>query len=213
MNLERHRNLVAIAKEAKGFMPDDEGLALAEIARQVGLEFPQATMLEIGSWCGKSAVYLAIGAEETDAVVFSVDHHHGSEENQEGWEHFDPYLVDPLDGRLNTLPHFQRTIARAKLEGTVVGIVGDSLTVAHHWATPLHLLFIDGGHGEIVAHADYDAWAPKVPINGILAIHDVFEDPADGGRPPFEIYQRALASGTFELIDRCGSLALLRRMR
>ena len=194
-------------------MPDDEGLALCDIAREVGSQFPHATMLEIGSWCGKSAVYLAIGAEETGAVVFSVDHHHGSEENQQGWEHFDQDLVDPADGRLNTLPHFQRTIATAQLEGTVLGIVGDSLTVARHWSTPLHLLFIDGGHGEVVAHADYDAWSSKVAMHGILAIHDVFEDPADGGRPPFEIYQRALASGAFALVDRCGSLALLRRIR
>jgi predicted O-methyltransferase YrrM len=207
----RESELIGIAQDTKGFMPDDEGLALMELARRTGSERAGAVLLEIGSWCGKSAVYLGAGAEATRATLFSVDHHHGSEENQVGWEYFDETLVDPNDGRLNTLPHFQRTIAVAQLEDSVIGIVGESSSVARHWSTPRDLLFIDGGHGPALAHADYRVWTPKVAAGGYLAIHDVFEDPGEGGRPPYEIYQAALSSGYFTDFDRCGSLAILRR--
>lgn len=191
-------------------MPADEGLALTAYGVRLGAARPGGTWLEVGAWCGKSAVYLGAAAEATDSVLFSLDHHHGSEENQDGWEHFDPALVDPLDGRLNTLPHWQRTIADAHLEACVVALVGESTTVAAHFAQPLDLLFIDGGHGHDAAWADHRAWTPKVVAGGLLLIHDVFPDPADGGRPPYEIYLDALSSG-FSEVDAVGSLRVLSR--
>jgi hypothetical protein len=208
---DRLASLLAFAQGARGFMPDDEGLALHEAGLEAGRRFPGGTLLEVGAWCGKSGVYLGAAAEATGTVLFSLDHHHGSEENQAGWEHHDADLVDPADGRLNTLPTWQRTIADADLEHSVIGLVGDSLTVADHFTTPLAFLFIDGGHGEEPAWADYRAWTPKVVPNGILAIHDVFEDPKDGGRPPYELYCEALRSGDFVEIGATGSLRVLER--
>lgn len=207
--MTRVEELLALAEDVKGFMPRDEGRALYSAALEQGARRPGATWLEIGAWCGKSAVYLGAAAEATGSVLFSLDHHHGSEENQEGWEHFDAALVDPADGRLNTLPSWQRTIAAAGLERTVVGLVGESVVVAAHFATPLDLLFIDGGHGSEVAWADYHAWTPKVAAGGLLVIHDVFADPADGGRPPYEIYLAARASRFADVAER-GSLRVLR---
>jgi predicted O-methyltransferase YrrM len=207
----RRDELLELARKAKGFMPDSEGLALYESALRHGNEAPRGTWLEIGAWCGKSALYLGAAAEESHSVLFSLDHHHGSEENQEGWEHFDPTLVDPGDGRLNTLPSWQRTIADARLERTVVGLVGHSTVVAEHFATLLDLLFIDGGHGHDVAWADFEAWSPKVAPSGLLMIHDVFPNPRDGGRPPYEIYLAALASGHFIEAASEGSLRVLVR--
>ena len=189
-------------------MPLDEGRALYE----AGLTHAaRGTWLEIGAWCGKSTVYLGAAARERDSVLYSLDHHHGSEENQRGWEHFDEELVDPVDGRLNTLPSWQRTIATAQLEDVAIALVGPSLVVAEHFAQPLELLFIDGGHGHDVAWADYRAWATKVVPGGSLLIHDVFEDPAHGGRPPYEIYLTALESGEFSERRRVGSLRWLQR--
>ena len=208
---DRLASLLSFARGARGFMPDDEGLALHEAGLEAGSRFPGGTLLEVGAWCGKSGVYLGAAAEATGAVLFSLDHHHGSEENQEGWEHHDHDLVDPVDGRLNTLPTWQRTIADADLEGSVVGLVGDSLTVAAHFVTPLALLFIDGGHGEEPAWADFRAWTPKVVSGGILAIHDVFADPSEGGRPPYELYCEALRSGAFTERSATGSLRVLER--
>jgi len=206
----RSDDLLAFAATVKGFMPRAEGLALYNAALEQAPVLP-ATWLEVGAWCGKSAVYLGAAAEQRGAVLYSLDHHHGSEENQEGWEHFDPDLVDPFDGRLNTLPTWQRTIAQARLEDTVIGLVGPSSVVASHFDQPLDLLFIDGGHGRDVAWTDYESWTPKVLAGGLLMIHDVFEDPSDGGRPPYEIYLAALSSGRFEETSREGSLRILRR--
>jgi MMP 1-O-methyltransferase len=203
-------DLLAAARAAKGFMPEDEGRYLFERAVEATQDRPGATLLEVGTYCGKSAVWLGAAARATGATVFTVDHHHGSEENQAGWEHHDPTLVDPRSGRMDTLPAFRRTIEDAGLEDVVVAVVGTSATVARHWRTPLALLFVDGGHGAEPAHADYDGWAPWVAPDGLLLIHDVFPDPADGGRPPFEVYLRALDDG-FEEVGVRGSMRALRR--
>ena len=210
--MSRRSELLTFVEGVKGFMPTNEGLALHEYTRAHGEKHSGGTWLEVGAWCGKSAVFIGSAAEETGAVLYSLDHHHGSEENQAGWEHFDPLLVDAVDGRLNTLPTWQRTIADAKLEATVIGLVGPSIVVAKHFAQPLDVLFIDGGHGKEVAWADYEAWTPKIVIGGLLLIHAVFPNPADGGRPPYEIYLAALESGKFEEIGDEGSLRVLRRV-
>ena len=204
MRAERLR----VARAARGFMPDEEGLALHRAGLEAAARGP---LLEIGSWCGKSAVYLGDAAEQRGTVLFSVDHHRGSEENQAGWEHHDPDLVDPRTGRVDTLPWFRRTVEHAGLEGTVIAVVGESTTVAAHWQTRLGMVFVDGGHGAGPAHADYDAWARHVAPGGLLAIHDVFEDPAEGGRPPFEVWCRAVESGRFRPLSATGSLRVLRR--
>lgn len=200
-------DLLEAARAAKGFMPEDEGLFLFDHAVAAGSTGP---LLEVGTYCGKSAIYLGAAARLTGSTAVTVDHHRGSEENQAGWEHHDSSLVDPEFGRMDTLPTFRRTIAHAGLEDEVVAVIGQSLTVARLWQTPLALLFIDGGHGTEPAHADYEAWTPKVAPGGLLLIHDVFPDPADGGRPPYEIYLRALEDG-FAEIGACGSMRALRR--
>jgi len=202
--------LQAAADRAKGFMPSDEGLALYEAAAALTADGP---LLEVGSYCGKSAIYLGAAAQQAGRVLFAVDHHRGSEENQPGWEHHDPSVVDADTGLIDTLPFFRRTVHQAAMERTVVAVVGDSPTIAALWATPLALVFIDGGHGAEPARLDYEGWAPHVAPGGVLAIHDVFEDPADGGRPPYEIYLRALNEGRFREVRAVGSLRVLRRLR
>src|SRR5205823_5942247 len=151
--------LLEVARDAKGFMPDDEGLALNAAGRDAASVGP---LLEVGSYCGKSAVYLGAAARVACAVLFSVDHHRGSEENQAGWEHHDPELVDPATGRMDTLPFFRRTIADAALEDVVVAVVGYSIPAARAWSTALSFLFIDGGHALDVATADYAAWSTNL---------------------------------------------------
>lgn len=198
---------LAAARAAKGFMPEDEGAALHEAGLDGGTVGP---LLEIGSYCGKSAVYLGTAARARGTVLYSVDHHRGSEENQAGWEHHDPDVVDARTGRMDTLPFFRRTIEAAGLEDAVVAVVGDSPTIGANWATPVGFLFIDGGHADDVAMADYETWAGFVAPGGVLAIHDCFEDPADGGQGPFRVWQRAVAEG-FTPVSTTGSLRVLRR--
>jgi predicted O-methyltransferase YrrM len=198
--------LLAHARDALGFMPDDEGLAL----HHAGVAGAQAgPLLEVGTYCGKSAVYLGAAARERDSVLFTVDHHRGSEENQAGWEFHDERLVDPRTGRVDTLPFFRRTIEDAGLEDVVIAVIGSSTTVARRWTTPLGLLFIDGGHAYDVALADYESWSPHLASGGLLAFHDVFEDPADGGQAPYEVWRRAVADG-FTPTSTTGSLRVVR---
>jgi MMP 1-O-methyltransferase len=201
--------LAHAAESAKGFMPAPEGLALYETASAYG---PRGPVAEIGTYCGKSTIYLAAAAREAGQVVVTVDHHHGSEENQAGWEYHDPTLVDPATGQMDTLPHFRSTLAATGLEQHVIAVVGRSADVARLWRMPLGMLFIDGGHTDAAATADYEGWAPWVAAGGALAIHDVFGDPADGGQAPYRIYLRALKSGAFAEVRVEGSLRVLERV-
>jgi MMP 1-O-methyltransferase len=204
--------LRAHALAATGFMPPDEGDALYEAALVAAAAVPGAPLLEVGSYCGRSTIWLGAAAREAGTVVFAVDHHRGSEENQAGWEWHDPTLVDHRIAKMDTLPHFRAAVHDAGLEPFVVAVVGPSPVVAHYWSTPLALCFIDGGHGVEPARMDSAGWTPHVAPGGYLAIHDVFPDPADGGRPPYEdIYLPALRSGRFTEVGACGSLRMLRR--
>ena len=169
--------------------------------------------VEIGTYCGRSTVLLGAAAARIGSVLYTVDHHHGSEEHQPGWEFHDTTMVDPVSGRFDTLPTFRRTLDAAGLDDTIVAVVGKSTVVARGWRTPLELLFIDGGHSEEVAQADFAGWAKWVAVGGALIIHDVFPDPRDGGRPPYHIYCRALDSGEFTEVSATGSLRVLERTR
>lgn len=197
------------AEAAKGFMPPAEGQALYETALEYA---PRGPIVEIGTYCGKSAIYLGGAARERGGLVVTVDHHRGSEEHQLGWEYHDPTLVDPATGRIDTLGEFRRAVVAAGLEDHLVAVVGRSAAVAGLWRTPLAMLFIDGGHTDEAAFADYEGWAPWVMYGGMLAIHDVFPDPRDGGQAPYHIYRRAVASGAFTEVRVVGSLRLLARV-
>ncbi|SDP94618.1 Predicted O-methyltransferase YrrM [Actinopolyspora xinjiangensis] len=201
--------LLDAARSATGFMPEDEGLALFDAAVE---HLADGVAVEIGTYCGKSAIYLGAAAAATGGVVVTVDHHRGSEEHQPGWEYHDPELVDPNDDRLDTLGRFRRTIADAGLENRVMAVVGDSTTLASIWRTPVALLFIDGGHTDEAAGADFEGWAHWVRHGGVLVLHDVFPDPADGGQAPYRVYRRAIDSGEFRELSVTGSLRVLRRV-
>ena len=201
--------LKMVARATKGFMPDDEGLALYDAGKRATALGP---LMEIGSYCGRATVYLGAAASEGGATLYTLDHHRGSEEHQVGEGYHDPELFVEGAGRIDTLPALLGTIARAGFAGTVVPLVGASRTIASLWNRSLGLVFVDGGHSEEAAQADYEGWAGHVVNGGLLAIHDVFDDPADGGRPPFNIYRRALESGAFEEVSRTGSLRVLERI-
>jgi predicted O-methyltransferase YrrM len=203
--------LRTIALTTKGFMPEAEGDALFVAARSACEALPGLPMVEVGSYCGRSTVWLGAVARECGTVLHAVDHHGGSEENQAGWEWHDPEIVN-TQGRIDTLPFFRQTMQRAGLVDVVRECVGDSHAIGAAWREPLALCFVDGGHARAVARGDYEAWAQHVAVGGLLAIHDVFEDSADGGQAPFEeIYLPALHSGKFTERSRSGSLRVLQR--
>lgn len=203
-----HPDLRDVAHRTAGFLPDDEAEALHEAARRA----PAGTWLEIGTYCGRSTVHLGAAARAAGAHLVTLDHHRGSEENQPGWQWHDASLVDPHTGRLETLPSLRRTLWDAGLDDVVSVLVATTQQVAPWWTTPLQLLFLDGNHTEPVAQHDYGGFAPHLVTGGVLLVHDVFERPEDGGRPPWNVFRRAVDSGAFEPVGRTGSLRVLRRL-
>lgn len=193
----------------KGFLAPEEGRVLYEIAREVAEMGP---CLEIGSYCGKSAVYLGAGAREKGGVLFSIDHHRGSEEQQFGEEYFDEELYDGNEKVVDTFGFFRKSIETAGLSDTVVPIVSRSRVVAGKWATPLSLVFIDGGHSFESAFTDYNCWARHLVPGGYLLIHDIFTSPEEGGQAPYEVYRLARSSGMFKELPMKGTLGILRRL-
>jgi len=198
-------------QSVKGFLAHDEGEALARHALKAAKAAP-GPFVEIGSWCGRSSVYLGRAARQAGRLLFAVDHHRGSEEHQPGEGYHDPDLFDAELGRVDTLPALRRTIALADLENSVIPLVGRSAHVGAAWSGPLGFVFIDGGHAMDTALGDYRAWASHVARGGVLAIHDVFPNPQDGGRPPYEIWTMAVASNLFEPVERINTLEILRRV-
>jgi predicted O-methyltransferase YrrM len=194
----RAEELHRLAEASTGFLSAGEGRVLREAATRAASS-GLGPLLEIGSYLGRSTLFLAAGIVEAGAstVLYSLDHHHGSEEMQAGWPDHDPSLVDETSGKMDSLMRWRRRIEDCGADDVVIGVVGRSEIVASNWTTPLSFVFIDGGHGVDVEWADYRGWSAKIAPGGLLAIHDVFPDPADGGRPPYECYLDALDSGRF----------------
>ena len=195
-------------ESVKGFMPPDEGRRLHDLALHAARLGP---VLEVGSYCGKSTVYLGTACKQASAVLFAVDHHGGSEEHQPGEAYHDADLLDAERGTIDSFGEFRRTVRQAGLDDVVVAVVAPSALAGRAWRTPLGMVFIDGGHSLGAAEADYQTWAGWIVPGGTLAIHDIFEDPAEGGQAPYAIYSRALASGLFDAAERTRTLGVLIR--
>lgn len=198
----------AFVSEVKGFLAEEEGLRLFELALEACSLGP---CLEIGSFCGKSTVYLGTACKTKGRTLFTIDHHLGSEEQQPGQPYFDSDLSNSETGLIDSFPYFRATIRRAGLEKTVVPMVTKSEVAARDWATPLSLVFIDGGHSYETVVTDYECWHPHLVHNGFLVFHDIFLDPAKGGQAPYEVYKLALASRLFEELPMTNTLGVLRR--
>ena len=197
-------------ESVRGFLDPAEGARLHELALAAA---PDGPCLEVGSYCGRSTLYLGAACRAQGQLLYAVDHHRGSEEHQPGEAYHDAELFDAAAGRMDSFRAFRNTLARAGLEETVVPVVAPSAMAGRHWLHPLSLVFIDGGHSREAALTDYRTWAPHVRPGGFLAIHDIFPDPADGGQAPYEIYQLAVASGLFAALETTLTLGVLQRVR
>tara|TARA_B100001175_G_scaffold57849_1_gene46669 strand:+ start:608 stop:1228 length:621 start_codon:yes stop_codon:yes gene_type:complete len=202
-------NLPVDINKIKGFLNAEEGEALYSYTKEFTRD---GNALEIGSYCGKSAVYIGSAVKENNQKLYSIDHHKGSEEQQPGEEYFDPDLLNKEGNGIDTLPFFLKTIKDSYLEGYVIPVVSSSEEAHKDLKMNFNMIFIDGGHSEEAAQTDYKLWSKKINPEGVLAIHDVFPNPNDGGRPPYNIYLNALESGAFEEIDVIKSLRILKKI-
>jgi predicted O-methyltransferase YrrM len=206
---ENFEQIASLASGIKGFLADDEGLALYDMALTAAKLGP---CLEIGSFCGKSTIYLGAACKNNNSTLFTIDHHRGSEEQQPGQPYFDPDLLDSRTGNINSLPLLRETLSKAGLEDNVAPMVTRSGVAARNWATPLALVFIDGGHSYDTALADYSNWSPHLLPGGLLIFHDIYTDPAKGGQAPLEVYKLALKSGNYTELPMVNSLGILRKL-
>ncbi|MEH0019308.1 MAG: class I SAM-dependent methyltransferase [Desulfobacter sp.] len=198
----------ALLNTIKGFMDDEEAERLFDISLAASAMGP---LLEVGSYCGRSAAIIGQACKENASILYSIDHHRGSEEQQPGEEYFDPELYDERTCGINTLPLFRDTLKRAGLEESVVPIVSSSAVAGRMWQTGLAMVFIDGGHSFEAAHTDFITWSPHLIPGGFLVIHDIFYDPEAGGQAPRQVYETALATGRYEALDMTKTLGVLRQ--
>ena len=208
MNTANYKAIAAVASGVKGFLAEDEGLKLYELGLEACAIGP---CLEIGSFCGKSAVFLGGACKNSSSTLFTIDHHRGSEEQQPGQLYFDPGIFDSRKGVIDSFPLLQETLKKAGIEDNVVPMVTQSGVVARNWATPLGLVFIDGGHSYETAFTDYRNWSPHLLPGGFLVFHDIYPDPSKGGQAPYEVYKLALKSGNYSELPMVNSLGILRK--
>jgi predicted O-methyltransferase YrrM len=147
------RHLWARAKGMEGWLRPEEGRWLFDAARALP---PESTIVEIGSFKGRSTCCLAGGCREHARV----------------------YAVDSFDGgpnlpRADSLADFNRNIRSCGLSDYVEPIVGLSSEVARKWAKPIHLLFIDGSHNYDDVLADFNGFFPHLTKRSFVAFHDV----------------------------------------
>ena len=205
MNIDKE-----LVSATKGFLHEEEGRCLYDIALKASRLGP---CLEVGSYCGKSTIYIGMACRMNSNILFSIDHHRGSEEQQPGQVYFDPALFDHKSGRVDTFYEFRRTIQKADLEDTVVAMASRSDVAARCWATPLGMVFIDGGHSMEAALSDFTAWSPHIMPEGYLLIHDIFTDPSEGGQAPRRIFDLAQSSGQFDRLPMVRTLGVLQRKK
>jgi predicted O-methyltransferase YrrM len=204
--MEAKKLIPQFISEIKGFLDEEEGLRLFKLASEACSLGP---CLEIGSFCGKATVYLGVACKIKGKTLFSIDYHRGSEEQQRGQPYFDADLFDTKAGVIDSFPYFRSTIEKAGLENIVIPIVSKSHVVARDWATPLGLVFIDGGHSYETVITDYECWRPHLLPGGFLVFHDIYLNAAEGGQAPHEVYKLALSSRLFRPLPMIKTLGIL----
>jgi hypothetical protein len=196
-------------KGVKGFLSDKEAKKLQELFLKV---HHLGSVLEIGTYCGKSALNFSEVAKDVNGLIYTIDHHTGSEEHQRGEEYHDSELFDERLKKFNTLPEFLNNLKSKKMAKFIIPIIDKSQNASNFFSEKISLLFIDGGHSFETALSDYNAWKDKICADGLLVIHDVFPNPKDGGRPPYEIYTLARESKEFNDLGIYETLGILKKV-
>ncbi|MGA9049600.1 MAG: class I SAM-dependent methyltransferase [Dehalococcoidia bacterium] len=198
----------ALASQVKGYLAEDEGQCLFKLALEAAALGP---CLEIGSFCGKSTVYLGAACKSGGVTLFTIDHHRGSEEQQPGQLYFDPEIYDEKKEEIDSFPILRATLKKARLEETVVPMVTWSRVAARNWSIPLSLVFIDGGHSYETALSDYNSWSPHLVPGGYLVFHDIYMDASKGGQAPYDVYKKAVQSGNYAELPMVNTLGILKK--
>lgn len=164
----------------EGWISDIEGYVLYRLARDGEGE---GAIVEVGSWMGKSTVWLAAGSMARGRErVHAIDTFEGSPEHKD---------MAVLREEGSTFNRFTQNLENAGVRAQVEPQRAASLEAAAHWdGRPIRLLFIDGDHAYEAVKADLEAWLPYVVPGGYLVFDDVID--------AFPGVQRLFAEATAE---------------
>ena len=182
----------AVAADVEGWLSDAQGVALFNAAAAAT---GRGHIIEIGSWKGRSTVWLASGARVAGQRVIAVDPHTGSHE----------------DPSARTFETFESNLRRAGVADAVTPMVMSSAEAARQLTGGVEILFIDGDHSDAGAAADVEIWLPRLIEGGTVLMHDVINVAYTG---PLRAFRRAICwSGEFRSIRRVGSMGIATRAR
>jgi len=176
-------------KDIDGWLTPGEGRTLFDLAR---LCKGKGVIVEVGSWKGKSTIWLAHGSKQgPNAPVYAIDPHTGSTQTQE------------LIGQGYTYPEFEANIKKAGIEDIVVPLIMTSEEAVKEFQEPVELVFIDGDHSYEMVKLDFELWFPKLIMGGIMAFHDAFR----GWPGPEQVVKEYIRnSAHFAKVTTVGSL-------
>jgi len=147
-----------LTEKIDGFLSIKEGELLYNLAKNVK---GKGVIVEIGSYKGKSTVWLARGSKAGNKIkVYAIDPHTGNPEHKKRF------------GKIWTFEEFKKNIKYAKVDDIVIPIVKTSEEAAKNFDKPVELIFIDGNHEYKFVKLDFEMWFPKVVNGGIMAFHD-----------------------------------------
>jgi len=153
-------------EQIHGWLTDGEGELLYGLASNCT---GKGCIVEIGSWCGKSTIWLGWGAKNGNKTkVYAIDPHTGSFEHR------------IIFGKVWTFDEFKKNIKNAEVDDAVIPIVKTSAEAARDFNEPVELLFIDGEHSYNLAKLDFDLWFPKLVEGGTIVIHDTLQSICPG---------------------------------
>jgi predicted O-methyltransferase YrrM len=182
--------IAGVAAEIEGWLSEPQGRALYAAAAACS---GRGAIVEIGSWKGRSTVWLAHGAANAGQRIHAIDPHTGSRE-------------DPHE---RTLDAFLANLERAGAASLVDPLVMTSADAERSLHGPVELLFVDGDHSPAGARSDADLWLPRIAEGGTVMFHDVATSGYSGPRRIFQ--QRICRSREFHRIRRVGSMAIAER--
>ena len=155
------RRIKSTLETVDGWLSEGEARYLYALARQGP---GKGAIVEIGSWKGKSTIFLAAGSMKASREkIHAIDHHKGGPD-QEGLGYKD----------IDTQGEFRKNIRNAGVENHVVPVIMGSVEAIQNWNEPIRLLWIDGNHDYEAVKNDFLLWEPYVIDGGVIAFHDTY---------------------------------------
>lgn len=179
------------AMNAQGFLSEAEGRLLYRLAKNCR---GSGAIVEIGSWKGRSTIWLAFGSKDgAGKKIVAVDPHMSSPEMPQG----------------NSFKEFRQNLKNAGVEEMVEPVVKTSEEAALGFRGKAEFVFIDGDHSYGHAKQDFELWFPKVEEHGVMAFHDTMLVPG----PKKVVHDLVFNSRHFRNIGFVDSITFAEKVR